>query len=237
MYLKDKNGTPIIKYFRKNDIYFFKSIVNSKHAYKASAYSETQSDESYIAFQNGSAYRLWHVRIRHIGQKKVENLYNLITLSKLIIKKGEYNCEMCQATKIKKFTHHALSEYKKESLNLVSIDIYGPFPASYSDNTHILEIKDNYTRYSWSKPYKNRKNTVRLFQHWRVETETEINKQFKTVRLDNTPELLATLNDWNKILGVRIDPTVPYTSNQNRVIERSIQTTETNIRAILREVR
>ena len=236
MYLKDKNGTLIIKYSRKNNIYFLKSIVNSKHAYKVSVYLKAQSDESHIVFQNDSAYRLWHARIRHMRQKKVKNFYNLTTLSKSIIKKSEYNCEMCQATKIKKFTHHALSEHKKEPLNLVSIDICGLFPAFYSGNTYILEIKDNYIKYSWSKPYKNRKNTVRLLQHWRVETETEINKQFKTVRLDNTLELLATLNDWNKISGVRIDPTVPYTSNQNRVTERLIQTTEANIRAILKKI-
>ena len=58
IYLKDKNDTLIIKYSRKNDIYFLKLIINDKYAYKASAYPEAQSDESHIAFQNGSAYRL-----------------------------------------------------------------------------------------------------------------------------------------------------------------------------------
>ena len=50
IYLKDKNDTPIIKYSRKNDIYFFKLIVNGEHAYKVSAYPEAQSNENYITF-------------------------------------------------------------------------------------------------------------------------------------------------------------------------------------------
>ena len=34
IYFKNKNDTPIIKYFRKNNIYFFKLITKNNHVYK-----------------------------------------------------------------------------------------------------------------------------------------------------------------------------------------------------------
>ena len=55
------------------------------------------------------------------------------------------------------------------------------------------------------------------------------------MRLDNAPELVATVDDCSKSSGIRQEPTVPYTSNQNGIAERGIQTTENNIRAMCKD--
>ena len=57
----------------------------------------------------------------------------------------------------------------------------------------------------------------------------------KSIRLDNAPELLSTVRDWGQASGVRYNPTVPYTSSQNGVAERSIQTSENNMRAMTKD--
>ena len=52
-----------------------------------------------------------------------------------------------------------------------------------------------------------------MLQHWKVDTELECGQQVKAVRLDNAPELIATIRDWGRSSGVQLEATVPYTSS------------------------
>ena len=55
------------------------------------------------------------------------------------------------------------------------------------------------------------------------------------VRIDNATELRALLKEWLTTDGIREETTVPYSSFQNGPAERSIQTTEHDFRAMLKD--
>jgi hypothetical protein len=55
-----------------------------------------------------------------------------------------------------------------------------------------------------------------------------------SVRIDNATELKALLKEWLTFDGVKEEATVTYSSFQNGPAERSIQTTESDFRAMLK---
>ena len=95
-----------------------------------------------------------------MSQRKIETLHKRITLKKAVTRENHI-CEICQATKLKQYINRELAEYKKNLLNLVSIDIGGLFSESTDGNRYFLEIKDNYSRYEWIKSCKNRIDIIR----------------------------------------------------------------------------
>ena len=107
-------------------------------------------------------------------------------------------------------------------LESISVDICGPLPISLSGMRYFMEIVDQRSRRAWVYPTRDRKDAVRLFQHWKQEAELEADDKVQGIRIDNAPELVATVKDWGKSFGVREKPTVPYTSHQNGIAERGI---------------
>jgi hypothetical protein len=66
-----------------------------------------------------------------------------------------------------------------------------------------------------------------------VERQTE--KKIKRARSDNAPELLKASNDWRIEDGVQVQSTTIASSHQNGPAERTIQTVEYDMRAMLEE--
>jgi hypothetical protein len=68
---------------------------------------------------------------------------------------------------------------------------------------------------------------------WKTRVERETQIRLIAVRVDNATELKLLLEDWVKIEGVVYQPTTAHQYNQNRVVERAIQTVEGDVRATL----
>ena len=106
----------------------------------------------------------------HMGSKKLRNLHTITTLEKPI-KIIFYIYKICELTKIKQFINRRLIDYKDKLLNFINIDIYGSFPKLVKSNRYFFEIINNYSKRIWSYLYINRKNIIRLFQYWKIESE------------------------------------------------------------------
>ncbi|KAI0991074.1 hypothetical protein K3495_g17113, partial [Podosphaera aphanis] len=123
------------------------------------------------------------------------------------------------------------------ALALVHIDVAGPFPKSLRGNKYFLQIVDNYTRKVWSFPIKTKDESPLCLQTWRNKVELQSGKKLKAVRSDNAPELKKTIDEWEREFGIQAEYTVIASSNQNGVAERSIQTAENSMRAMLEDAK
>jgi hypothetical protein len=177
-------------------------------------------------------YVYYHRRFCHAGAEVLSMLHTVTDIKKIVIPEQIPLCETCSRQKIHKRQSKQLAEHKQEPLALISFDVAGPFPVSYRGFRYFGEIVDNWSRKTWTLLFKSRKDLLPKLNQWKLEQERSGNK-VKAVRTDNAPEILETLNQWNKSCGIEVQTTEPYTSAQNGTSERSIQQTEHNVRAML----
>ena len=128
-----------------------------------------------------------------------------------------------------------LAKHKEEVLALVSLDVAGPFPTSLRGNRYFLQLIDNFSRKNWSIPLKTKDEAITALRTWRAKVELQTGKRLKAARSDNAPELTKVMNLWEKEDGVEAQYTTVATSNQNGPAERSIQTAENAMRAMLED--
>lgn len=193
------------------------------------------TDEAVDEPQSVNDYFLMHRRFAHFGSNLISKLHKVTTHRKIRRPKTKPPCPSCSIGKMKKKINREVVPRKDEILDLISIDACGPLPFSLTGNSYFLQIVDNRSRKTWIICTKDRKSIVRELNTWKKVVELQSNKKLKAVRLDNAKELLSIVNQWVKECGLILQDTEPYTSHQNGIAERSIQTTEGCIRAMLHD--
>jgi hypothetical protein len=200
--------------------------------------SSAPGDPKRISKQEEERYNLWHRRFAHLGPGKLKSLHKVTTLDKAIrIPKKMCPCQVCALTKMRNRTSKKLSPWKEELLELVSIDIAGPFPTSVVGNRYFLEIVDNKCRKIWVIPLKTKDGAIPELCKWKNVVELQTGQKLRAVCSDNAPELKAILDEWCASYGIIPQYTTVYKSNQNGVAERAIQTTEGSMRAMIKEAK
>jgi hypothetical protein len=216
----------------------YQAVVNSE-TQAASDRDQPMSDTDNLdnpTASNRQSYMLWHRRFAHLGHQKIRQLHHVTTLKKAIpITDRPSVCDVCAQTKIRNQTNREVRKRRDQVLDLVSIDIAGPFPASLTGNRYFLEVVDNYSRKVWVYPIKDQTGAIPVLRQWRVQAELETGNKVMAVRSDNAPELKELLEEWNVTSGVQPQYTEIHRSNQNGVAERAIQTTENSVRAMIKD--
>ena len=128
-----------------------------------------------------------------------------------------------------------LSPWKETILALIYADIAGPFYTSLQGNQYMAKLVDSASRMTWVILGKDRKDVVRNLQNWKKLVEKQTSLKIAAVRIDNTTELKALLKEWLASDGIQEELTVSHSSFQNGPAEKSIQTSENDFRAMLKD--
>ncbi|KAI0994587.1 hypothetical protein K3495_g13594 [Podosphaera aphanis] len=180
-------------------------------------------------------YRLMHRRFNNCGPGMLRKLH-IVTSLENQIKIPPSNrriCRTCKLAKMRNLTSKELSEKKKEKLELVHINIAGPFTKSISGNRFLLQVIDSATNKTWSFPLSSKDKAIDTMRRWKKK-ELRTGLKLKAVRSDNAPELKKLLDEFEEIDGVQNQSTTVAWSHQNELVERDIQTVEESIRAMLK---
>lgn len=181
-------------------------------------------------------YLKYHQRFAHLGPEKIRNLHKVTTLKKKIkIPRDLDICDICALTKMKNRKPKELSVWPTEILDLIQFDVTGPFPTTIRGNRYFLLIIDICSRRDWVIPLKAKSDAYQALKDWKVGIELQSGRKVRRARSDNAPELLKATNDWKVEDGVLAQSTTIASSHQNGPAERSIQTVEFGVRAILQE--
>jgi transposase InsO family protein len=249
--LLSTSGKPVIQTRLQGGVPFIHSISHLLKEKKQGQQAYLAEEVSFLAQepldgyafasneQNLKQWELWHRRYAHLGKGLLRNLHKAADLKKPIpVPNEEHKCRVCSLTKMRKFMGK-VTERKPERLALVSIDICGPFgdAVSRSGNRYWLEIVDNFSRMHWTIPLKSREQAPLALSYWKIKVERQSSALLKAVRSDGARELTALLRQWERDHGISAESTEAYNSLQNGVVERSIQTSEECVRAMLEEAK
>lgn len=183
-------------------------------------------------------YLKYHQRFAHLGPNTIRNLHKVTTLEKKVkIPKDLDICDVCALTKMKNRIRKELSVWPTETLDLVQFDVAGPFQTTIRGNRYFLLIIDICSRRTWVIPLKTKGDAYQALKNWKVNVELQSGKKIKRARSDNAPELLKATDDWRIEDGVLAQSTTIASSHQNGPAERSIQTVEFDMRAMLEDAK
>ncbi|KAL2248697.1 UNVERIFIED_CONTAM: Retrovirus-related Pol polyprotein from transposon TNT 1-94 [Sesamum indicum] len=115
---------------------------------------------------------------------------------------------------------------RKEKLELVHTDLWGPAPvSSLGGSTYYMTFVDDSTRKVWVYFLKRKSNAFDTFRRWRALVENETGLQVKCLRSDNGGEYSSEgIKNYCADHGIRMQKTIPGTPQQNGVAERMNRT-------------
>jgi hypothetical protein len=119
------------------------------------------------------------------------------------------------------------SESRAEALlDLVHTDLCGPMGVrSEGRAQYLMVLVDDRSRFTWAYFLKNKSDALGCFKDWMVKVERFTERKVKAVRSDNGGEYTSKeFEDHLRLLGIEHQTTVPYSSQQNGVAERSNRT-------------
>jgi hypothetical protein len=94
-------------------------------------------------------------------------------------------CEVYILTKMTNLIPKQLSIYKSKCLELIYLDIAGPFPQSIRGNCYFILIIDSYTKVNWIISLKYKSDAILLMKTWKAEVELATGDKIITARTDN----------------------------------------------------
>ena len=132
---------------------------------------------------------LWHNRLGHMSEKGMKLLHSKKVLPSLKCVNMDF-CEICMYGKQKRVSFVKTGkENKKEKLELVHTDVWGPAQVSSLGGSHYyVTFIDDATRKVWVYFLRQKSDVFQTFKNWKCLVENEIGKKLKCLRSDNGGE-------------------------------------------------
>jgi hypothetical protein len=124
--------------------------------------------------------KLWHYRLGHISRGRIERLVKNEILPPLEFSDLEQCRECIKGKYIKKIK----KDDKRSTviLQIIHIDICGPFPMkSMDDYDSFITFTDDYSRYGYIYPTKERTEAMDKFKIFKAEVKNQHNLKIKLV--------------------------------------------------------
>lgn len=173
-------------------------------------------------------WETWHRRLAHLGYDSMRLLLSSLSTGAPIARDGAHAdgaCEGCVMGKINRLPFPTSNSHASAMLDLIHVDICEIGTASRLGARYVLVLVDDYSRYTWVFFQKLKSDAHAIIKEWIVRAERMFERKVKTIRSDNGGEF--TSNDFERYLtslGITHQTTLPYTSQQNGVVERTNRT-------------
>ncbi|KAL0554273.1 hypothetical protein IC582_008190 [Cucumis melo] len=181
---------------------------------------------------------IWHLRFRHL------NFHGLRLLARKNMVKGlpyikhpDQLCEGClHGKQSRKSFPQESSSRARRPLELVHTDLCGPIkPSSFGKNNYFLFFIDDFSQKTWVYFVKEKSEVFGMFKRFKALVEKESGYYIKALRSDMGGEF--TKNEFKTFCaenGIRRPMTVPFTPQQNGVVERKNRTILNMARSMLK---
>lgn len=162
---------------------------------------------------------VWHKRLGHPSSQVMNQVLKFCNIK---IKENDIRsfCNACQLGKAHLLPFPSSSSQAKVPLELVFTDIWGQAPIlSTSGFKYYISFLDDYSRFTWIYPLKQKSEALSVFLQFKKLVENELECKIKTLQANWGGEYRS----FSKFLsqeGVEFRHPCPYTSAQNGRIER-----------------
>jgi hypothetical protein len=122
--------------------------------------------------------KLWHCRLCHISRGRIERLVKNDILPPLEFS----DLEQCRECIKGKYTKQIKKDAKRSTgiLQIIHTDICGPFPMKSVDGfDSFITFTDDYSRYGYIYPIKERNEALDKFKIFKAEVENQYNLKIK----------------------------------------------------------
>ena len=193
---------------------------------------------NFSAASDENSLTLWHLRLGHLNNQDVKKLSNenMVKGLKVNSKDVPADCEGCLLGKQSRLPFPKKSSGKKAKiLDLVHSDVCGPMSIpSVGGSLYFVTFIDDHSNFTWVFMLKQKSAVSGVFLEWLIMVETLSEKRLKEFRSDNGGEYVSNyFSEICKERGISVQPTIPYTPQQNGVAERMNRTIMDNVRATL----
>ena len=132
-------------------------------------------------------------------------------------------CNGCVGGKTSKKKFKTMeSTRSSRKLELVHSDVCGPMQTlSHGGKKYFVSFTDDFTRYSAVYFITHKSEVLEKFKEFEAEVTMETDLKIKAIRTDNGGEYVSdNFKRFLKQKGIRHEPTIPYTPQQNGIAER-----------------
>lgn len=161
----------------------------------------------------------WHRRLGHPSSRVLEEILKSCQIK--VSPSDPFSfCEACQYEKSHLLPFNLSTSHAQEPLDLIHSDVWGPAPINSSSGFrfYVLFI-DDFSRYTWIFPLKQKSETLQAFIQFKNQVENQFNKKVKALQCDRGGEYRI----FQKLAlesGIQLRLSCPYTSTQNGRAER-----------------
>jgi transposase InsO family protein len=172
--------------------------------------------------------KLWHERFGHLNYRSLQQLCNQQMVTGLpLVSCRDGVCVGCVLGK-----HHRDNFDKRASwhasgpLQLVHSDLCGPLSSpSFSGCKYFLTFIDDFSRRTWVYFLKLKSEVFDKFLAYKALVEKQFGHQIQKLRTDNGGEYVNNnFTSYCTTQGIQMQHIVPYTPQQNGVVERKNRT-------------
>nr|GEY92292.1 retrovirus-related Pol polyprotein from transposon TNT 1-94 [Tanacetum cinerariifolium] len=182
-----------------------------------------------MAKETSSQAWLWHRRLFYLNFDTINLLSKndiVVGLPKLKFIK-DHLCSSCELGKAKQKSFHTkITPSSKRQLQLLHMDLCGPMRvASINGKRYVLEIVDDYARYTWTHFLRSKDETPEVIIDFLRLVQRGLHAQVRIVQTDKGSEFLnKTLHAYFAAEGILYQTSVARTPEQNGIFERQNRT-------------
>jgi transposase InsO family protein len=188
-----------------------------------------------VVFSNSEQYSLWHRRMGHLHHASLKQLLtrNGITVSPTT---GHLPCESCVVGKMHKLPFNKKQEKRStEILQLVHSDVCGPMEeVTHGGYRYFVTFLDDFSHVVVVYLLRSKSEVSDKLKEYYNMATTQHQRKLQRLRIDNGTEYVnRSVTDFCKANGILLEPTNPYTPQQNGTAERMNRTLVESGRAML----
>jgi hypothetical protein len=182
-----------------------------------------EPDSSLLLTHADESSRIWHERFGHLNFRYMQQL------SKKILVDGlpdiHFSKGVCEGCVLGKHPQEKFDKGKSQRastpLDLIHSDLMGPFPhPSINKERFVLIFVDDFSRFTWIYFLRKKSEVFQHLKDFKALVETQSGKKIKVLRTDNGGEYVNhEIHNIFHEAGIQLQHTVPYTLQQNGVVE------------------
>ncbi|GJS15589.1 retrovirus-related pol polyprotein from transposon TNT 1-94 [Tanacetum coccineum] len=151
----------------------------------------------------------------------------------------QYFCDACKIGKQAHASHKVKNVVSTtRCLELLRMDLFGPsIVRSYGGNRYTLVIVDDYSRYTWTRFFKNKTKAFDQFKIFSKKIQNQLGCTIVSIRTDHNREFdnEVQFGEFCNANGITHNFSAPRTPQSNGVVERKNRTLQEMSRTMLNE--
>ena len=175
----------------------------------------------------------WHAKLGHIRQDRLERLTKVGLLGSI----DKIDLSVCEQSLVGKATRLSFGKAKQACfpLKLIHSEICGPMNVRARHGAqYSITFIDDFTRFSHVYLISHRSEALDCFKRYSILVENQLNTKIKSLRTDQGREYLFGLfKAYCDEKGIARQLTIPYTPQQNGVVEKRNKTLLDMVRSMM----